>query len=55
MISLIIQLAQSQEWYGVSENVEIAKGKNQYKQTWKQTTKHIKRKIKSWQMKLNTK
>ena len=55
MISLIIKLAQSQEWYGVSQNVEIAKGKNQYKQTWKQTTKHIKRKIKSWQMKLNTK
>ena len=55
MISLIIKLAQSQPWYGVSEVVEIAKGKNQYKQTWKQTTKHIKRTIKSWQTKSNMK
>jgi hypothetical protein len=55
MISLIIKLAQSNDWYGVSEVVEIAKGKNQYKQTWKQTTKHIKRTIKSWPKKLNTK
>jgi hypothetical protein len=51
MISLIIKLAQSQEWYGVSEAVEIAKGKHQYKQTWGQATKHIKRRFKSWQKK----
>jgi hypothetical protein len=51
MILLIIKLAQAQEWYGVSETVEIAKGENQYKQTWKQATKHIKRKYKSWQKK----
>lgn len=55
MISLIIKLAQAQEWYGVSEVVEIAKGKNQYNQNWKQTTKHIKRRFKSWQKKSNTK
>jgi len=52
MITLIIQLAQSQEWYGVSDVVEIAKGKNQYKETWWQTTKHIKRTIKLWRKKL---
>lgn len=51
MISLIIQLAQSQEWYGVSENVEIAKGKNQYMQTWKQMKKQLKRALKLWQTK----
>jgi ABC-type uncharacterized transport system YnjBCD substrate-binding protein len=51
MILLIIKLAQTQEWYGVSEVVEIAKGKNQYKQTWGQATKSIKRTIKSWQKK----
>ena len=51
MITQIIQLLQSQEWYGVSEVVEIAKGKYQYKQTWKQTSKHIKRTLKSWQKK----
>jgi hypothetical protein len=51
MISLIIKLAQSQEWYGVSDAVEIAKGKNQYAQTWKQVANIYKRKYKSWQRK----
>ena len=51
MISLIIKLAQTQEWYAVSETVELAKGKNQYNQNWGQTTKSIKRRIKSWQKK----
>jgi hypothetical protein len=51
MISLIIQLAQSQEWYGVSQNVEIAKGKNQYAQSFKQVFKQYKRTYKSWRMK----
>ena len=51
MILLIIKLAQAQEWYAVSETVEIAKGKNQYNQNWGQTTKSIKRRIKSWQKK----
>ena len=51
MISLIIKLAQTQEWYAVSDTVELAKGKNQYNQNWGQTTKSIKRRIKSWQKK----
>ena len=51
MISLIIKLAQSQEWYGVSDAVEIAKGKNQYAQTWKQVYTQYKRTYKSWRMK----
>lgn len=51
MISLIIQLAQSQDWHGVSENVEIAKGKYQYAQTLRQVVKQYKRTYKSWQMK----
>jgi hypothetical protein len=48
MILLIIKLAQAQEWYGVSETVEIAKGRQQYIQTWKQGKQQIKRAIKSW-------
>lgn len=48
MISLIIKLAQSQPWYGVSKEVEIAKGKNQYAQTFSQVAKQYKRAIKSW-------
>jgi hypothetical protein len=51
MINLIIKLVQSQDWYGVSENVEIAKGKNQYKHTFKQVKIHTIRTIKSWQKK----
>ncbi len=51
MISLIIKLAQSNDWYGVSENVEIAKGKNQYAQTFSQVYKQYKRAIKSWRKK----
>jgi hypothetical protein len=51
MILLIIKLAQAQEWYGVSETVELAKGKNQYNQTLTQVAKQYKRKIKSWRKK----
>jgi hypothetical protein len=51
MITKIIELLQSQPWYGVSENVEIAKGKNQYNQTLKQVKRTYIRKIKSWQKK----
>jgi hypothetical protein len=51
MINLIIKLVQSQDWYGVSENVEIAKGKNQYAQTLSQVAKQYKRAYKSWRMK----
>lgn len=46
MIGLIIKLAQSNDWYGVSQSVEIAKGKNQYARNWKQVIKHYKRWLK---------
>lgn len=48
MILLIIKLVQSQKWYGVSEVVETAKGRQQYIQTWKQGKQQIKRALKSW-------
>jgi len=51
MITLIIKLAQAQEWYGVSDMVEIAKGKNQYAQSLGQVVKQYKRAYKSWRMK----
>ena len=51
MILLIIKLAQAQEWYGVSEVVEIAKGKNQFAQSWGQVKNIYKRKYKSWRKK----
>ena len=51
MILLIIKLAQAQQWYGVSEAVEIAKGKNQYAQSLSQVVKQYKRAYKSWRMK----
>jgi hypothetical protein len=48
MISLIIQLAISQKWYGVSDAVEVAKGKNKYVQSYSQFFEMAKRKIKLW-------
>lgn len=48
MINLIIQLAISQEWYGVSNAVDIAKGKNQYVKSYRQFFRMAKRKLKSW-------
>jgi hypothetical protein len=43
MITQIIKLVQTNEFYGVSSNVEIAKGAYQYATTWKQTFKKVKR------------
>ena len=51
MITQIIQLLQSQEWYGVSKEVEIAKGKHQYCYTFKQVKEQYKRAFKSWRKK----
>lgn len=52
MIGLIIKLSMSDEWLNISDEVEIAKGKNQYIMTWNQYGKLVKRKIKSkWQKK----
>jgi hypothetical protein len=50
MINLIIKLLQSDEWYGVSKEVEIAKGEKQYCTSLKQVGKQYKRAIK-WRMK----
>lgn len=43
MINEIIKLSQSNKWMGVSENVEIAKGKYKKVYTWKQLLILIKR------------
>jgi hypothetical protein len=44
-IASIIQLLQSDNFFGVSENVEIAKGKNEYITNFKQVKKQFKRKL----------
>jgi hypothetical protein len=43
----IIELLNMNEYYGVSENIEIAKGRYQIPYTWKDAWKNIKRRI--WQ------
>ena len=45
MIALIIQLLESSEHYGQSENIEIAKGKYILAKTIKQGWKKVKRNI----------
>lgn len=45
MIQLIIQLLQINEFYGESENIEIAKGKYKIASTFKQGWKKAKREI----------
>ena len=48
MIKEIIDLLNSDDFYNVSDTVEIAKGKNQLVTTWKGFKRKIKRK---WQLK----
>lgn len=48
MIKNIIELLNTNNFYGVSENVDIAKGKYQIPVTWKDTWKNIKRRL--WQI-----
>ncbi len=48
MIKNIIELLNTGDHYGVSENVDIAKGKYQIPTTWKDTWKNIK--IRLWQI-----
>lgn len=48
MIKNIIELLNTNDFYGVSENVDIAKGKYQIPVTWKDTWKNIKRRL--WQI-----
>ena len=43
MIGEIIKLVQADEWRGVSQRVEIAKGKNKLKRNWADVRTHIKR------------
>lgn len=43
MISQVIELLQSENWYGVSETVEIAKGKNQFMFKFSRLFKQIRR------------
>lgn len=51
MIAETIKLLQSSEWYGCSENIEIAKGENEIPKRWKEVKEQIKRRM-IW---LNTK
>lgn len=50
MIALIIDLLKMDEFYAVSEEVEIAKGKYKVPQTVKEGIKQVKRKA-QWQRK----
>ncbi len=44
MIAETIKLLQSYHWYGCSETIEIAKGKNAIPKDFKETKEKIKRK-----------
>lgn len=50
MLKNIIQLLQLNEHYGVSENIEIAKGKYELPKSFKKNKIQLKRSIK-WQLK----
>lgn len=43
MVKELIDLLMLDDYYGVSNNVDIAKGKNQKPTTWKELWKYIKR------------
>lgn len=43
MIAETIKLLQSSTWYGCSETIEIAKGKNEMPSNWKEAKEQIKR------------
>ena len=48
----ILKLLNIDEFYGVSENIEIAKGKNKLPETIKEGFKQVKREIK-WQKRIS--
>lgn len=48
MVKVIIEILNSDNHYGISERVDIAKGKYQIPVTWKDTWKNIKRRL--WQI-----
>jgi hypothetical protein len=43
MIRQIIELLESNDWFGVSENIDIAKGKYKAVSNWSEAKKQIKR------------
>lgn len=45
MIKNVIELLNAKEYYGVSEKIDIAKGKYALPLTWKDAWKNIKRRI----------
>jgi hypothetical protein len=45
MIQLIIQMLQSDNHYGISEEIEIAKGKYKLHTSWKKSIKQVKREL----------
>jgi hypothetical protein len=47
MIGEIIKLVQADEWRGVSQRVEIAKGKNKIKRNWADVYTYFKR-LQQW-------
>lgn len=50
MIPLIFEMLHLTEHYGQSQAIEIAKGKNELPENWKQTINQLKRE-KAWQKK----
>ena len=46
MITEVIKLIQVDEWRGVSQRVELAKGKNKIKRTWAEVYTYFKRLLK---------
>ena len=50
MIKTALELLGLNDWFGVSKNIEVAKGKFEMKTTFKQGFKQIKRDI-EWQRK----
>ena len=49
MITILLDMLASNEFYGVSENIEIAKGKNKLPTSFKYAWRQRKRKIK-WRL-----
>lgn len=49
-IAVIIQLLQTNEFYNVSQNVEIAKGRYEYNRNLKQVYQQFKRRILKWKI-----
>lgn len=47
MITAVIKQLQEQDWLGVSEDIDIAKGRDEIVTTWRGMIKHIRRIVKS--------